>query len=586
MIPTKRSSPFVRARSFQVNRARNGQDGTDVEGSPFKRPSFARTLSTPFQVLNPSLRNVRNPFEKLSLIPAAEDPQLGSTADHSLDSTKEDHLEDEALDTSQTLRMFSLSQPTLISVRKTKIAEESSDEDDDDEDPPDPEVSRHSLSENKDSFSPDYSKPRLYDILGLSDEQGVAHNRPELTTPEMFGGGSSKKSGSDYKTSSDIPLDWTLKTFVSITSPDTLMWCDQGTGGDEIAAVQNFISSKCSGNSASVPSNTARSRLLSSTYYWTYPSNNPTIPQAQSISKLLKSTGNMSTSEKNSISDLFSKSSEWKQAFRALYQACRNGACPYFYYMGTAWTVLFQHGSISLSGEPEAILTNSTPGLRKVLEDEDIKFESLPNVTGKTTIHNLSSKHDLDNLEENLEDNDFEPKQRPNPLKTPLLPSENQNLSDALLFKGPLDVHGLFSYLLNMKTSYEDGFLYQSPSLIANVPFLHAALKRAQIIKCRVVSKPIEGTDRMQREFRIDIDGTLLPTSVKELCSVFADQQQATGYSCTATSDARSFGLNLRPLGSNEKGSSNEHTFVSAKDLNQLRYDGNLQQFTWLAQQG
>lgn len=67
------------------------------------------------------------------------------------------------------------------------------------------------------------------------------------------------------------------------------------------------------------------------------------------------------------------------------------------------------------------------------------------------------------------------------PLEVPLMQAADQNLSNTLLFKGQLDVHGLFSYLLNMKTSYEDGFLYQSPSLIADVPFLHAALKRAQV---------------------------------------------------------------------------------------------------------
>lgn len=158
----------------------------------------------------------------------------------------------------------------------------------------------------------------------------------------------------------------------------------------------------------------------------------------------------------------------------------------------------------------------------------------------------------------------------------------DQNLSNTLLFKGQLDVHGLFSYLLNMKPSYEDGFLYQSPTLIANVPFLHAALKRSQVAKCRVVSKPIEGTDKMQREFRVDIQGTLLPTSVKELYSIFVAQQGATGFNCTAASDARSFGLNLRPLLSPPKeGLSEASALASPRALDQLRYDGGLQQFTW-----
>ncbi|KAG0228954.1 hypothetical protein BGX31_006370 [Mortierella sp. GBA43] len=199
-------------------------------------------------------------------------------------------------------------------------------------------------------------------------------------------------------------------------------------------------------------------------------------------------------------------------------------------------------------------------------------------MTGKTTIHNFSSKHDLDNLD----DHGVESGQVHDPLKAPPTESLDQSFSNTLLFRGQLDVHGLFSYLLNMKTSYEDGFLYQAPSLMADVPFLHAALKRAQVTKCRVVSKPIEGTDKMQREFRVDIQGTLLPTSVKELCGILADQQRTNGFNCTAASDARSFGLNLRPLvPPKEEDPSKELALTSPRALDQLRYDGSLQEFAW-----
>ncbi|KAF9362891.1 hypothetical protein BGX34_005298 [Mortierella sp. NVP85] len=368
MIPTKRSSPFARARTFHVNQTPN-EGGTDsTEGSPFKRPSFSRTLTTPFQVLNPSMKNVRNPFEKLTLGPRTETPNTG----HAPGDAKERYLEDEALDPSQTLNLFSLSKSTSTSYKTTDIKEEDSEDYDSgddnigetDQDVADQGASKHSMPGNNDI---------------LPDQ--------ELSASQILGG-SSKKLKADNKVSSTAPLDWTLKTSFSITSQETLTW---------------------------------------------------------------------------------------KQAFKALYQSCRNGACPYFYYVGSAWTILFQHGSISLSGEMEATLTHSTPGLRKVLEDEEIKFERLPDVTGKTTIHHFSSKHDLDKL-----DDDSEPTQVKTPLQVPLMQSSDRNLSNTLLFKGQLDVHGLFSYLLNMKTSYEDGFLYQSPNLIADVPFLHAALKRAQ----------------------------------------------------------------------------------------------------------
>ncbi|KAF9961277.1 hypothetical protein BGZ72_004198 [Mortierella alpina] len=289
---------------------------------------------------------------------------------------------------------------------------------------------------------------------------------------------------------------------------------------------------------------------------------------------MLKNSGNMSSVEKTNITDLFSRSSEWKQAFTALYQSCRNGACPYFYYMGTAWSILFQHGSVSTSGQIEAILTNSTPGLRKVLEDEDIKFLRLPTMGGKVTIHSLSSKHDLERLDDESE----------SLTKTAFQMPSKQELSDTLLFKGQVDVHGLFGYLLNLKTSYEDGYLYHSPTLIAAVPFLHAALKRSQMTKCKTISKHIEGTNQIQREFRVEIEGVLLPTSVQALHRVFQDQQQPTGYTCITSSDARSHGLNLRPLALDLTQVRNTNdTFVSAKALDHLQYDQNLRLFSWIS---
>ena len=85
MIPTKRKSPFTRTRSFQPtsNRHRidtdltSGKDpvslggiGAGGGGPPFsKRPAFSRTMSTPFQVLSPTMTSSRNPFEKLAPSP-------------------------------------------------------------------------------------------------------------------------------------------------------------------------------------------------------------------------------------------------------------------------------------------------------------------------------------------------------------------------------------------------------------------------------------------------------------------------------------------------------------------------------------
>ncbi|KAG0304475.1 hypothetical protein BGZ98_005467 [Dissophora globulifera] len=563
MIPSKRPSPFTRARSFQPNQTSRGRDGEESDGPPFiKRAGFARTLSNPFQVLSPTLKNVRNPFEKLALSP--KETISGSVRLEAKDSPRitEDDTEDEFLDPNTTLKMFSMSQPTMEIAKDESEENHSTDEDEGEIDDldhslPDTETLRPSALEIKDSTVVNHRKLRLHEAL------------------------------ENPATSVSVPLDWTMKNSIIITSQESLAWCDQVSPLDEIKAMQVFVSAPQSLESSNSNSQSAdnggdiasiRTRFLSRLFNWTYPPNTPTLPQAKSISRLLKSAGQMSSSEKNNITDLFSRSTEWKQAFKALYQACRSGSCPYFYYIGTVWTILFQHGGVSFSGDIEAILTHSTPGLREVLREEDIVFERLPNVTGKTTIHNFSSKNDLENFDDNASDATQEPKTRNESRQQ----TEEQTLSDTLLFRGQADVHGLFGYLLNLKTSYEDGFLYQSPTLVANVPFLHSALKRAQVSKCRTVSRPVEGTDRVQKEFRVDIQGFLLPTSVRDLHLTVASQQQLIGYNSNSESDARSLGLNLRGLLVDGKNSTEKSMFVSPKSLDQLRYDHTLQRYLWM----
>ncbi|KAG0035359.1 hypothetical protein BGZ81_008957 [Podila clonocystis] len=577
MIPSKRPSPFTRAKSFQTSNARKNMDsksGQDTSSPPFAKRTFARTMSSPFQVVSPTMASTKNPFEKLSQRSVFASPSSKGSASlpeeySDLNIKENGDSEDEIMDPNKTLQMFSF--PQSSQPKADPDPEESDDEDEMNEEEEQP----HILDEKKPSPFDSLKRtrrPHLQEALEMSLNRKSAPAK-ELEVPTILTD-SSKTSSTKYTKRSTAPLDWTLKTGMSITSPDDLSWCDQRSSSEDIAALQWFNSERHQKHqTATTDPESARRRLLAAVYHWTYPTNAPSTPQAQSINRLLKSATNMSASEKASISEMFSRSSEWKQSFTALYQSYRNGACTYFYYMSKSWTILFQHGSISLSGELEAILTYSTPGLRKVLRDEDVGFVQLPDITGVKAVHSFSSKHDLEGSE------DDEPSEISNLKGRSQIPKE-KGLSDTLLFQGNAEVHGLFTYLLNLKASYEDGFLYQSPSLISSTPFLHAALKRAQISKCRVVSRPVEGSEKVQKEYRVEIQGTLLPVAVKVLWTVFTNRL-ATGCSFNATSDVRSHGLNLRPLLHESSSSDEGEVFVGPKALDQLRFDKVSNEYEW-----
>ncbi|KAF9380631.1 hypothetical protein BGX21_002329 [Mortierella sp. AD011] len=168
MIPTKRSSPFVRARSFQNSRVSSGQGTDGADGpSPSKRPSFARTMSSPFQVLSPSLKNTRNPFEKLS-----QPTSKGLPGSPNSSAALREDSEDEALDPNQTLKMFSLTQSATESLSEAAdILRDSGDEglyDELDQEPVPMTSLNLSDSASKDTLSLDSAKPRLRDALAMS----------------------------------------------------------------------------------------------------------------------------------------------------------------------------------------------------------------------------------------------------------------------------------------------------------------------------------------------------------------------------------------------------------------------------------
>ncbi|KAF9374834.1 hypothetical protein CPC16_001052 [Podila verticillata] len=457
-------------------------------------------MSSPFQVVSSTMASTKNPFEKLTQSCAFASPSSRGSASlpeaySGLEIKENDESEDEIMDPNRTLQMFSFSQP---SQPKADPDPEESDDEDEDEGVKEEEEQAIQEQNELDEKRPTpfdsqrrIRRPQLHEALEMSLNRKSVVTK-ELEVPTILKD-ATKTASTKYTKRSTPPLDWALKTSMSITSPDDLSWCDQRSSSEDIAALQWFNSEQHPQTSTADPES-ARRRLMAAAYHWTYPTNAPSIPQAQSINRLLKSATNMTANDKASISEMFSRSSE----------------C-------------------------------------------------------------FSSKHDLEGSD------DDEPGEISILKGKPFQLPKEKGLSDTLLFKSNAEVHGLFTYLLNLKASYEDGFLYQSPCLISSTPFLHAALKRAQISKCRVVSRPVEGSERVQKEYRVEIQGTLLPLAVKVIWAVFTDRL-ATKCSFNATSDPRSHGLNLRPL---HDLSDDGEMFVSPKALDQLRFDKDSHEYAW-----
>ncbi|KAG0223759.1 hypothetical protein BGW42_005546 [Actinomortierella wolfii] len=300
------------------HRPRGGPLGSSTPAPPFKKPALQRTVSSPFQVLSASVRNASSPFDRLSSPVTASLPvnftsMQGTFLEDDDDSqNNSDDVSDDKNDSS--LRVFSFSQPILS--RPTRPEELGSDYDtevDDDDDQDDSDGMTTSVNYN--------SQSKLHEALEQSLRSSTITPQEELELPNIPSE-SGKKSQSETKTTAHLPLDWTLKSSLSITSHDSFEWCDAGPVTDEIDALHLFnkislplplpTSSLVATDSAEPVCETASSRVqvMSTLHYWIYPANAPDAIQARTIGRLLKNAANMSQKERDSIVEIFTRNSE------------------------------------------------------------------------------------------------------------------------------------------------------------------------------------------------------------------------------------------------------------------------------------
>ncbi|GBG75472.1 hypothetical protein CBR_g20103 [Chara braunii] len=204
----------------------------------------------------------------------------------------------------------------------------------------------------------------------------------------------------------------------------------------------------------------------------------------------------------------------WEEAFRSLYYGLRHGTCDVFYYQSPQFVAMFcsgghcttsrtrQGGDRSVTGGGEggcgngartvrregaspagcfALLTRSTKGLRKLLEEQDVQF-TMPLVSSSHGAEDaVFEKQALKELQE------FE---RAHPGRTRTIDSLSgiDNTGRSLLHvEGNRRVHRLFDFLLNYRyiagASAAQGDV---PVLYSSVPFKNSTLRATEVVYRRM----------------------------------------------------------------------------------------------------
>ncbi|XP_013602178.1 PREDICTED: protein downstream neighbor of Son-like [Brassica oleracea var. oleracea] len=275
----------------------------------------------------------------------------------------------------------------------------------------------------------------------------------------------------------EIPLDFSMKTYVRLVSSSPLNWLHRSIMGSTYNGMPQLNSLSCnvvnqdnsSGSGSAVVSQVLNSMSLHS---WVYPQS--TLPPCI-ISALLTSGPDRGEGD-----FLQKRRLAWEDAFRSLYFMFRKNLCKIFYVCTSQFVAMFT-GSCESGGvkrKCNAYITQSTRRLRAMLKDLDICY-TMPLCKTKideTTVEDLAELSEIEN--HNL-----------GQARRLRSVSNIDNTPESFLaFEGNESVHGVYDLLLNYRSSL--GFLLTSdvPVLYSPVPFQNAAVSSPEI-KCTEMVK-------------------------------------------------------------------------------------------------
>ncbi|CAN6977623.1 unnamed protein product [Brassica rapa subsp. trilocularis] len=292
----------------------------------------------------------------------------------------------------------------------------------------------------------------------------------------------------------EIPLDFSMKTYVRLVSSSPLNWLHRSIMSSTYNGMPQLNSLSCnvvnqdnsSGSGSAVVSQVLNSMSLHS---WVYPQS--TLPPSI-ISALLTSGP-----DRGEDDFLQKRQLAWEDAFRTLYFMFRKNLCKIFYVCTSQFVAMFT-GSCESEGVKRtcnAYITQSTRRLRAMLKDLDICY-SMPLCKTKideTTVEDLAELSEIEN--HNL-----------GQARRLRSVSNIDNTPESFLaFEGNESVHGVYDLLLNFRSSL--GFLLTAdvPVLYSPVPFQNAALSSPEI-KCMEMVKTDDTSCCM-----VEVKGEYLP---------------------------------------------------------------------------
>uniref|UniRef100_A0AC11B1D2 DNA replication fork stabilization factor DONSON n=1 Tax=Ovis aries TaxID=9940 RepID=A0AC11B1D2_SHEEP len=179
--------------------------------------------------------------------------------------------------------------------------------------------------------------------------------------------------------STELPVDWSIKTRLLFTSSQPFTWADHLKAQEEAQGIIQH----CRATEVTLPqsiqdpklSTELRCAFQQSLIYWLHPALSwlPLFPRIGADRKMAGKT----TPWSNDDTLQHVLMSDWSVSFTSLYNLLKTKLCPYFYVCTYQFTILFRAAGLAGDDVITALISPTTRGIREAMKNEDIEF-SLP----------------------------------------------------------------------------------------------------------------------------------------------------------------------------------------------------------------
>ncbi|KAG5215587.1 hypothetical protein JEQ12_001163 [Ovis aries] len=346
--------------------------------------------------------------------------------------------------------------------------------------------------------------------------------------------------------STELPVDWSIKTRLLFTSSQPFTWADHLKAQEEAQGIIQH----CRATEVTLPqsiqdpklSTELRCAFQQSLIYWLHPALSwlPLFPRIGADRKMAGKT----TPWSNDDTLQHVLMSDWSVSFTSLYNLLKTKLCPYFYVCTYQFTILFRAAGLAGDDVITALISPTTRGIREAMKNEDIEF-SLPLIKENGPEKRKASGTGLQHGEEQavsdedeeegfswLEEMGVQDKiKKPDVLSIKLRKEIHEVQMDhrpesVVLVKG-MNTFTLLNFLINCKsliaTSGPQAGL--PPTLLSPVAFRGATM---QMLKARSVNVKTQGLSGYRNQFSLEITGPIMPHALHSVTMLLQSSQNGS----------------------------------------------------------